>query len=419
MAPFPYDSLRTFDQIARSILIDNLRGARGPGVRVDALVCRARMLSLSLSYSAQAPVSSDKNKDLTIKVRDGCFFTVPVSELIEYANVGALLTTILELAAKEGQAVTDPERAEDCSILLNGDKELITAKTAFESRLIDRIRRRVGWPADLLPPDSTRSRAKGALVAAPHWDGEERSVKIFSPISQRFVPPLKAGQETVKVKGTDVTLGFYHEKSVHLFEVEMYIEGLGVKQWTPAHLQPPEIGVDAPTRLTVAGLEPETRYRFRVRACTETAKSLWTETAKSLPVLTGKHVEKETPLPKRQRKAKVDSPHAARAHAEVPQPATGPSKSKGTFVRSSAAGHSAGSSTATPSDGGLQSVRAMLNAAGLTHAALEDVSQKLDANGFDSLDFLKKLEKNGSLENIMMKIGVKLGHYHQMALALK
>jgi hypothetical protein len=98
------------------------------------------MLSLSLSYSAQAPVSSDKNKDLTIKVRDGCFFTVPVSELIEYANVGALLTTILELAAKEGQAVTDPERAEDCSILLNGDKELITAKTAFESRLIDRIR---------------------------------------------------------------------------------------------------------------------------------------------------------------------------------------------------------------------------------------------------------------------------------------
>jgi hypothetical protein len=61
----------------------------------------------------------------------------------------------------------------------------------------------------------------------------------------------------------------------------------------------------------------------------------------------------------------------------------------------------------------------MLNAAGLTHAALEDVSQKLDANGFDSLDFLKKLEKNGSLENIMMKIGVKLGHYHQMALALK
>ena len=304
-------------------------------------------MALSLLTSAQTCVSSDKY--LTIRVCDGCFVEVPVSELADtYRYVGELLTDVLQLAAGEGGRGRwgvngpDPERAKDYSILLNGEKppELITANTEIESRLLDRIRRFAGWPADLVPSEGKSSRAKAGPVAAPHWHGDDRSVRIFSPISQKFVSPLK--QKFVKVKATEVTLGFYHEKTVHMFEVMMWREG--DVEWTRAHPQPPEIGLDVPTRLTVAGLEPETLYKFRVRACTETgATSPWTKAA--LSVLTDKHIEKETPLPKRQRKAKVDSPHAARAHAEVPQhaPATGPT----------AAGHSAGSSTT--SDGGLQS----------------------------------------------------------------
>uniref|UniRef100_A0A7S3EXL1 Fibronectin type-III domain-containing protein n=1 Tax=Haptolina ericina TaxID=156174 RepID=A0A7S3EXL1_9EUKA len=174
---------------------------------------------------------------------------------------------------------------------------------------------------------------------------------------------------------------------------------MGVVEWTQIQPQPPEIGLDAPTRLTVTGLEPETRYRFRVRACMETAKSPWTKTA--LPVLTDKHIEKESPSPKR--KAKVASPHTARARkraAAAPAPAAGPS-------------------TAGPSDGGLQSVKAMLQAAGLSYAALEEVSQKLRDNGFSHLETLKALEANGNLKDIMREIGIKLGHYCQMALALK
>jgi hypothetical protein len=363
---------------------------------------------LVLSEWAPPAAGSSTDDYFTIKVCHACFVKILVGELVDkFANVGELLADILQLAAEDGQAVPDPERADECSILLNGEVELITANKVFEARLLDRIRRSGGRPADLLPPKafdgdrlSTRSSARqGALVAAPHWHGDDRSVKIFSPVNHKFVPPLKAGQDAVKVKGTEVTLGFYHEKSVLMFEVEMAREGMGVVEWTRIQPQPPEIGLDAPTRLTVTGLEPETRYRFRVRACMETAKSPWTKTA--LPVLTDKHIEKESPSPKR--KAKVASPHTARARkraAAAPAPAAGPS-------------------TAGPSDGGLQSVKAMLQAAGLSYAALEEVSQKLHDNGFSHLETLKALEANGNLKDIMREIGIKLGHYCQMALALK
>ena len=131
-------------------------------------------MALSLLTSAQTCVSSDKY--LTIRVCDGCFVEVPVSELADtYRYVGELLTDVLQLAAGEGGRGRwgvngpDPERAKDYSILLNGEKppELITANTEIESRLLDRIRRFAGWPADLVPSEGKSSRAKAGPVAAP------------------------------------------------------------------------------------------------------------------------------------------------------------------------------------------------------------------------------------------------------------